>query len=326
MRPRPRSNSTRTADSGCDVRLLFAGTPEPAVEVLQSLYRSHHEVVAVLCQPDRPAGRGRAVVPGPVASFAREHELPLLQPDRLSEPGVQAWLTDLECDCVVVVAYGQLIPTHLLTVPTHGWLNLHFSLLPAWRGAAPVQHAILRGDEVTGACVFRIDQGLDTGPVFGCVTERIEDHDTAETLLHRLTHAGGDLMLAVLDALQQGSAVARPQSADGVSLAPRISSDMTRLDWSLPAVALARAVRAFGPVPGAWTEMNGQRIKILGVPTAVGDVHESPGQVFVQGTRVVVAAGTGAVELDVVQPAGKSAMPAAAWVRGLRTLDQARFS
>ncbi|NDB17789.1 MAG: methionyl-tRNA formyltransferase, partial [Actinobacteria bacterium] len=300
------------------MRLLFAGTPEPAVAILESLTRSLHSVVGVLAQPDRAAGRGRAVTAGPVAAFARAQGLPLLQPERLREPGVQEWLVDLDVDCAVVVAYGQIIPSHLLALPGHGWLNLHYSLLPAWRGAAPVQHAILHGDEVTGACVFRIDEGLDTGPVFGCVTEEVTATDTTATLLARLTESGGQLMVAVLDALEQGAAVARAQSAEGVSLAPRITSAMTRLDWTLPASHLARAVRAFTPVPGAWTELGQQRVKLLGTPTAVLDAHSAPGEIVVGDSGVLVGSGAGSLMLDLVQSAGKAAMPASAWARGLR--------
>lgn len=307
------------------MRILFAGTPASAARVLDVLLASSHKVAAVLSQPDRPAGRGREVHRGAVAELATAHGLELLQPHSVREPYVGERLTLLNVDCVVVVAYGQLIPQHLLAIPRYGWLNLHYSLLPAWRGAAPVQHAILHGDEVTGASVFQIESGLDTGPVFGCVTESVSDTDTSETLMSRLTESGSRLTLAVLDAIEDGTAIARPQPSDGVSLAPRITADMTRIHWRSPAIAIQRAIRAFGAAPGAWTMWAGERIKLLGVPSIVVDVQLPAGTVHQQGAEVLVGTGTSAVCLDLVQPAGKSPMAASAWARGVRDLNHVQF-
>jgi len=300
------------------LRLLFAGTPAPAVPSLDALLASGHEVVAVLTRPDARAGRGRSVHRSPVAERADAAGIPVLQPRSPREPEFLEQLAGLAVDCAPVVAYGALLPQAALDLPKHGWVNLHFSLLPAWRGAAPVQHAIMAGDELTGAATFRIEAGLDTGPVFGTVTEPIGPRDTAGDLLGRLARSGAGLLVATLDGIADDSLVAQPQPADGVSLAPRIESADARVDWSLPAYVVDRRVRGVTPAPGAWTTWRGERLRLAPVVARPDGPLLEPGELTVDGRRVLVGTGNGAVELTEVQPAGKRMIPAADWTRGAR--------
>lgn len=294
------------------MRLVFAGTPEPAVHALDALLASGHEVLAVLTRPDARAGRGRTVRPSPVRERAESAGVEVLTPPSPREPGFPERLRELAPDCCPVVAYGALLPVSVLDIPVHGWVNLHFSLLPAWRGAAPVQHALLAGDEVTGATTFRIEQGLDTGPVFGVTTEDVRPTDTSGDLLARLAVAGAGLLVATLDVLEAGHAAAVPQPADGVSLAPKLSVEDARVDWTAPALRVDRLVRACTPAPGAWTTLRGKRVK-LG-PVAVTERLLAPGEV----REGLVGTATTAVRLGGVRPEGRPAMAAADWLRGLR--------
>jgi methionyl-tRNA formyltransferase len=298
--------------------LAFAGTPAAAVPTLRALLdASDHEVAAVITRPPAPAGRGRRSVASPVAALAAEAGVPILTPVRPAEPQFLAELAALEVDACPVVAYGALLPPSALAVPPHGWVNLHFSLLPAWRGAAPVQHAVLHGDEVTGASTFLIEQGLDTGPVFGVVTETIRPGDTSGDLLERLSVSGAGLMVATMDGIADGSLVAVPQSGEGVSLAPKITVADAQVPWESPARHVERLVRACTPSPGAWTMFRGDRLK-LG-PVKLRGAHDlQPGEL--QGTKSGVVVGTASldVELGLVQPPGKRPMAAADWARGAR--------
>ncbi|HZC69088.1 MAG TPA: methionyl-tRNA formyltransferase [Jatrophihabitans sp.] len=308
------------------MRLVFAGTPAPAVPTLQALLDSpRHEVVAVLTRPPAPAGRGRHTVDSPVAVAAEAAGVPVLTPRRPSEPEFLAELTDLAPDCCPVVAYGALIPPRLLAVPKHGWVNLHFSLLPAWRGAAPVQHALLHGDDVTGASTFLLEEGLDTGPVFGVVTESIRPDDTAGALLDRLAASGAGLMVATLDGIEDGGVVAVPQSDDGVSLAPKITVADARVDWTAPGRHVERLVRACTPAPGAWTTFRGERLK-LGPVRLQGANDLAPGELRVTRSTVAVGTASMVVELGEVQPPGKRAMAASDWARGARIADGERVA
>jgi methionyl-tRNA formyltransferase len=303
------------------VRLVFAGTPQVAVPALDALLASQHEVVAVLTRPDAPAGRGRHQAASPVAARAAAAGIETLKPATAADPGLRDRLADLAPDCCPVVAYGGLVPRSLLDLPAHGWVNLHFSLLPAWRGAAPVQHAILHGDDVTGATVFALEEGLDTGPVLSVMTEAIRPRDTSGDLLDRLATAGAGLLVATLDALERGELTARPQPADGVSLAPKVTVADARLDWKAPAFHVDRQVRACTPAPGAWTTWVGERLG-LGPVEPAGAADLAPGQVLAGRREVLVGAGDGqAVRLGQVRPAGRTAMPAADWARGARGLD-----
>lgn len=303
------------------MRLLFAGTPRAAVPSLRRLLASHHEVVAVLTRPDAPGGRGRRMARSPVAAAADDAGVPVLQPVGLGDPEstVLSTIVELGVDLCPVVAYGALIPAPLLASPEHGWVNLHFSLLPAWRGAAPVQHAIWHGDDLTGATTFRLDEGMDTGPVYGTMTEPIRPRDTAGELLDRLAESGADLLLATVAGLASGDLVAVPQNNDGASLAPKISATDARIRWELPAVAVDRQVRACTPAPGAWTTLRDIRVKIAPVIPHADTVAPGPGQLIEAGRDTwLVGTGSGVVRLTDVQPAGKRSMPAADWLRGLR--------
>ncbi|HSF27358.1 MAG TPA: methionyl-tRNA formyltransferase [Actinomycetes bacterium] len=299
------------------MRLVFAGTPEVAVPSLDALLASRHDVVAVLTRPDAPAGRGRTVVASPVARRAEAAEIPVLKPTRLRDEAFLDTLRALAPDAAPVVAYGALVPPAALTIPRHGWVNLHFSLLPAWRGAAPVPHALLAGDEVTGATTFRLDEGLDTGPTYGCLTEAVGAHDTAGDLLDRLAEAGAALLVATLDALEDGTIEARDQPVEGVSFAPKVTVEQARVDWSAPAFAVDRLVRAMTPHPGAWTTWRGQRLG-LGPLEPADDAGLAPGDVRVTRREVLVGTGTAAVRLHEVRPAGRRPMPAVDWARGAR--------
>ena len=306
------------------MRLVFAGTPLPAVVALETLLASDHEVVAVLTRPDARAGRGRRQVTSGVKDLATDAGIPVLQPTRALDPGVEQQLRDLEPDCCPVVAYGSLVPPSLLAVPRHGWVNLHFSLLPAWRGAAPVQHALIAGDAVTGASTFALDEGLDTGPVYGALTEDVLPRDTAGELLERLAVAGAGLLRATLDGIEAGELVPQPQPVDGVSMAPKLTTDDARVDWAAPALAVDRRVRGCTPAPGAWTWFRGERLKLSPVLPAQ-DAVLPPGELCVDDGRVLAGTGSVAVELGDVQGAGKRSMPALDWARGVRPAPAERL-
>jgi methionyl-tRNA formyltransferase len=300
------------------VRLLFAGTPEVALPSLRALLGSpRHQVVAVLTRPDAPAGRGRRVERSPVATLAEEHGIEVLTPRRPSEPAFLDRLRELAVDCAPVVAYGALVPRVALDIPLHGWINLHFSLLPEWRGAAPVQAAIRHGDELTGASVFRLEEGLDTGPVYGVLTEPIKATDTAGELLDRLAEAGARLLVSTVDGIEDGVLRPEPQPADGVSLAPKVTVEDARVDWAAPALAVDRLIRSVTPEPGAWTELNGERLKLWPV-SIVDGVGLAPGELLVEKHRVLAGTGSIAVQLGDVRPRGRKRMPAPDWARGVR--------
>lgn len=272
-----------------------------------------------MTRPDAPAGRGRTLRPSPVRLLAEQHGLEVLTPVHPREEAFTDRLRALAPDCCPVVAYGALVPQPVLDIPPHGWVNLHFSLLPAWRGAAPVQRALLAGDEVTGASAFRLEAGMDTGPVYGTLVEQVRPTDTSGDLLDRLATAGAGLLLATLDALESGALVAVPQSTDGVSLAPKLTPQDARVDWSSPALRVDRLVRACTPAPGPWTTFRDRRVG-LG-PVTVTDVQLPAGELH--GTLVGTA--TRAVQLGTVRPEGKAAMAAGDWLRGLRPEPGERF-
>ena len=299
------------------MRIVFAGTPEPAVPSLRRLIESsRHEVVAVVTRPDAVAGRGRKVTRSPVGLLADEHGIPVLTPRKPSEPDFVDQLRQLAPDCCPVVAYGALLPKSVLDLPQHGWINLHFSLLPAWRGAAPVQAAVQAGDEFTGAATFLIEEGLDTGPVFGVVTERIKAHDTAGDLLARLADSGAQLLESTLDGVEVGALQPVPQPGDGVSYAPKVTVEAARIRWDQPASAIDRHVRSVTPAPGAWTTIADLRVKVG--PVTVAE-HSLPAHTIeVTKAGVFIGTGTTAVRLDAVQPQGKKTMKALDWIRGAR--------
>ncbi len=279
------------------MRVIFAGTPAVAVPALAAVADSRHELVAVVTRPDAPAGRGRGLVRSPVGAWADERGVEVLTPARPREPEFLDRLRELAPDCVPVVAYGALVPPVALEIPRHGWVNLHFSLLPAWRGAAPVQHAVLHGDELTGASVFHLEEGLDTGPVYGTLTDEIRPGDTSGDLLERLAHSGAGLLVAVLDALEDGTARAEPQPADGVSLAPKLTVEDARVRWGDPAFAVDRRIRACTPAPGPWTTFRDERVKLGPVTPAPDAPDLKPGELLVEKARVLAGTATVPVRL-----------------------------
>jgi methionyl-tRNA formyltransferase len=306
------------------MRLVFAGTPQTAVPALEALLASRHEVVAVVTRPDAPTGRGRHVERSPVARRAEQAGLEVLTPARPRDPEFLSRLRELRPDCCPVTAYGALLPQAALDIPPHGWVNLHFSVLPAWRGAAPVQHAILHGDEVTGATTFEIVAALDAGPVYGVLTEPIRPEDTTGTLLARLSVAGARLLVATMDGIADGTLTAIPQPGEGVSLAPKITVADAEVDWKLPAHVVDRLIRACTPDPGAWTTLHAARIK-LGPVMPADHPSLPPGEVVVEKAGVFVGTGTHPVRLGDVQAPGKRRMLAQDWARGLRTDGPVQF-
>jgi methionyl-tRNA formyltransferase len=308
------------------VRIVFAGTPEPALPSLRRFIESpRHDVVAVLTRPDAAAGRRAKPSPSPVARLALEHDIPVLRPPRPNSDEFVAELTELAPECCAVVAYGALLSDRLLAVPRHGWVNLHFSLLPAWRGAAPVQAAIAAGDTVTGATTFQIEPALDSGPIYGVVTETIRPTDTAGDLLERLSLSGAALLETTLDGVADGSLTPVPQAADGVSIAPKITVEEARVRWDLPAHVVDRRIRAVTPNPGAWTLIGDLRVK-LG-PVTVDDAAPNslaPGEIRIDRKSVHIGTGSQPVLLGQIQPPGKKPMNAADWARGAHLDDDAR--
>lgn len=305
------------------MRVLFAGTPAVAVPSLNALLGAGFDVVAVLTRPDAPLGRKRVLTPSPVAARAADLGIDVIHAAKV-DAEVTARIAELKPDVAAIVAYGGLIPRAALDVPQHGWINLHFSLLPAWRGAAPVQHAVIAGDDVTGAVTFLLEEGLDTGPVFGTLTEKVHDDDTSGELLERLSHSGAVLLAQTLSAVEAGAAAAVPQSGE-VSLAPKLTIDDARLDWHQPALAVGRRARGVTPEPGAWTTFEGQRLKLEPVMLRPDTLDLEPGRVALREKAVLVGTGSHAVEITRIQPSGKKMMTAADWVRGQTSVESMVF-
>jgi methionyl-tRNA formyltransferase len=297
------------------VRIVFAGTPEVAVPSLDALVPSRHEVLAVVTRPDASSGRGKRLAASPVAQRAAALGIETLKPGRPRDEDFVARMTELGPECCPVVAYGALLPQRVLDIPARGWVNLHFSLLPAWRGPAPVQRAILAGDQMTGATTFRIVLELDAGPILDTVTERIRPDDTAGELLGRLAISGARLLVETLDGLEDDTLVERPQPDAGISYAPKITVEDARIDWSEPAEVVDRVVRGCSPAPGAWTTFRAERFKINSA--RIADNALPPGALEVGRHSVQVGTGTRALELGQVQAPGKRPMPAADWARGV---------
>ena len=310
------------------MRLVFAGTPEPALPALRSLIDSpRHEVIAVLTRPDAASGRRGKPEPSPVARLALEQGIPVLRPQRPNTAEFVAELSQLAPDCCPVVAYGALLRDELLAVPAHGWVNLHFS---AWRGAAPVQAAIAAGDTVTGATTFQIEAGLDSGPVYGVVTEAVRPTDTAGDLLDRLAISGAALLSTTLDGIADEALTPVPQPADGVSAAPKVTVEGARVRWDLPAQVVERRIRAVTPNPGAWTLIGDLRVKLgpVQVDADVSNLRKplSPGDIHVDRRSVRIGTGSEPVRLGQVQAPGKKLMNAVDWARGARLDSTARAS
>ena len=294
-----------------------------AVPSLDALVAAGFDVVAVLTRPDAPLGRKRILTPSPVAARAAELGISIIHAAKV-DAAVTEQIAAAAPDVAAIVAYGGLIPRPALDIPRHGWINLHFSLLPAWRGAAPVQRSLIAGDDVTGAVTFLLEEGLDTGPVFGTLTEAVRPDDTAGALLERLSHSGAVLLTQTLSAVDAGKAAAVPQQGD-VSLAPKLTLDDGRLDWQQPALAIGRRARGVTPEPGAWTTLDGQRVKLEPVILRPGGAALKPGHLALDGKSVLVGTGSHPVELTRVQPSGKKMMTAADWARGQATLESVVF-
>ncbi len=307
------------------MRVVFAGTPEVAVPSLEALVASRHDVVAVITRPDAPAGRGRTLTASPVAEAAEAHGIEVLKPAKPSDPEFMARLRELRPACIPIVAYGALIRREALDIPEFGWVNLHFSVLPSWRGAAPVQRSIMAGDEVTGATVFSLVEELDAGPTLGTITELVRDDDTAETLLARLADWGSKLLVDVVDHIEDGDISAIPQPTENISYAPKLTTDDGRIDWNRPAFAIDRQVRGCTPAPGAWTTFADQRLKV-GPLRISEDRMLAPGHLAVGKREVRVGTTTTDVILGEVQPVGKKLMAAADWARGTSIDDEPRFA
>ena len=305
------------------MRVLFAGTPAVAVPSLDTLVNAGFEVVAVLTRPDAPVGRKRVLTPSPVAQRAADLGIDVIHAARLDAEAI-AKISAVQPDVAAIVAYGGLVPPAALGIPRHGWVNLHFSLLPAWRGAAPVQRSVIAGDDVTGAVTFQLEEGLDTGPVFGTLTEAVKPQDTAGDLLERLSHSGAVLLAQTLSAIEAGKASPQPQSGE-VSLAPKLTLEDGHLNWTHPALAISRQARGVTPEPGAWTLLDGQRVKLEPVRLRPDVTDLPPGTVSLHGKAVVVGTGSHAVELTRIQPAGKKMMAAADWARGMASLESVVF-
>jgi methionyl-tRNA formyltransferase len=299
-------------------RVVFMGTPGFAVPLLEALANAHR-VVGVVTQPDRPAGRGRRLTPSPVKEVALERGLLLYQPQSLRTPEAVAQLVAWDPDVIVVAAFGQILRQNVLDLPPHGCLNVHASLLPRWRGAAPAPAAILAGDEVSGVTIMRMDAGLDTGPTLAQREEPIRPGDTRATLEDRLARLGAESLVEALPAYLAGDLLPRPQPVEGVTYARQLRKEDGRLDWSHAAVELDRRVRAFTPWPGAFTTWRGRRLKVLRavpLPEWRGDV--SPGTVLTLADGLAIATGEGALRLEEVQLAGKRPMDVTTFLRGQR--------
>jgi methionyl-tRNA formyltransferase len=307
------------------VRIVFGGTPDVAIPSLDALADSRHELLAVVTRPDAPSGRGKKLTASPVAQRAADLGLEVLKPQRPRDEEFVSRLTEIAPECCPVVAYGALLPQRVLDIPRHGWVNLHFSLLPAWRGAAPVQHAILAGDQVTGATTFRIVLELDAGPIFATVTEPIRPDDTAGDLLHRLSLSGARLLVDTLDGIEDGTLTPTPQpeSDSQVSYASKINAEDSQIDWTQPADVVERLIRACTPAPGAWTTFRGERFKINSAQ--LSDSELPPGALEITKRAVRVGTGSRALGLGEVQAQGKKPMAAPDWARGIAFGTDPRF-
>jgi methionyl-tRNA formyltransferase len=306
------------------MRILFFGTPSFAVASLQALVNDRFTIASVVTQPDKPQGRSRSVlVPPPVKVAAQSHGIPVLQPIRPMGDVFCTSLRRLEPDLGIVVAYGHILRPEILSLPSKGMINVHASLLPRYRGAAPVQHAILRGETETGISIMQMEAGLDSGPIIHRVSTAIDGNETAGALAARLADIGASALVEALSLISGGLARPQPQDHAKATYAPKIDREMARLVWQRDAATLARQIRAFDPAPGAWATLNGSVVKLFAAREVPGTGE--PGTVLSAGDRVIIAAGRGALAVQEVQPAGKARMPVEAWVRGRGIAPGGRF-
>jgi methionyl-tRNA formyltransferase len=308
------------------MRLIFAGTPHIAVPALQTLIDRGHDIAAVVTQPDARGKRGTALHPSPIKEAARDHGLPVYTPQRASEPEFVAHMRALHAEAAAVVAYGQILTPELLDAVEHGWVNLHFSVLPQWRGAAPVQRSLMAGDDITGASTFVIEEGLDSGPVIGTLTERIRWDDTSGSLLERLATLGAPLLADSVAALVSGAAAPVAQPQDGITYAHKLTRQDAYVNWELPAHVVDRQIRGCTPSPGAWTTLpDGTTAKLAPVRPRTDVPATTPGRIFEHDRAVLVGTGTEPVELTEISPAGKRPMLAQEWWRGARLAEGAQL-
>ena len=294
------------------MKLIFMGTPNFSVPALKALAQSNHQICAVYSQPPRPAGRGKKLRLSDVHKEALDLGLTVHNPTSFKSDKDRTIFRKLKADIAIVVAYGLILPNQILSAPKFGCLNIHASLLPRWRGAAPIQRAIMEGDDETGVCIMKMEEGLDTGPVLSSRKIQIKENDNAKILSERLSLVGSKLIVEVLDALSEFKAYS--QSAAGVTYARKIEKSETKIDWSLPAKTINRKIRALSPFPGAWTEINGERIKLLA--SKVINKENEPGMILDKGFSI--ACGQKAVEITEAQRPGKSAQKSDIFLRGFR--------
>ena len=301
------------------MRIVFMGTPEFSVPTLSELIANGHEVVAVYTQPPRPAGRGKKLTPSPVHQCAVDYGIEVFTPQNFKAEEDRAVFASHNADVAIVVAYGLILPQAILDMPTYGCLNIHASLLPRWRGAAPIQRAIMAGDSQTGVQIMQMEKGLDTGPILLSEAVAITAQDTAASLHDRLAQVGAQLLPRTLAALERGALVATAQSDEGVTYAEKITPQIARIDWARPAQEVDAHIRGLSPFPGAWFEqgIDNARVKVLMSAVADGDVDATPGTVIACDDKLVVACAKGAVKLLQLQRAGKQRQLAADFLRGV---------
>ena len=293
------------------MRLAIAASPEVALPTIEALHNGPHNLVRIISQPDRPAGRGKVLTPTPVSQWAMDHNVELVRPEKSHD--LPQFLSDI--DLVITIGYGVLLPESILEIPPYGFLNLHFSLLPRWRGAAPVQRAIEAGDAVTGVTVFKLDAGMDTGPIYTMHRFALDNDITSDELFVELGLIGVDAVLETLEKIERGE---KPiaQKSDGATRALKLSREEGRIDWTLPAQQISAKIRAFTSAPGAWTEFRGNPVKVAS--PVFSDLSLLPGEISVRDKKVFIGTGTQALEIGFITSAGKQQSPASAWANGAR--------
>lgn len=300
------------------MRICVAATPEVALPTLDALLKSGHQIVSVITRPDAPAGRGRNLTASPVSDWAVTNKIRVYKPNN---PQEIASLVS-ECDLVLTIGFGVILPAEILTIPEFGFLNLHFSLLPRWRGAAPVQRAIEAGDEITGVTVFKLDAGMDTGPIYYAVEHEIKPDINSKDLLQELADLGVKAVFKAFDLIEAGQ-VPKPQVNEGATIAKKLNSEEAQIDWSQNSKAITNKVRAFNPNPGAWSNFRGEKVKIDEAKSNGARIE--PGVLIYQEKKVLVGSGDCSVELVKVKPAGKNSMSAQSWINGLHLATNERF-
>jgi methionyl-tRNA formyltransferase len=299
------------------VRVAVAASPQVAIPTIEALLESSHELVRIISQPDRPAGRGKVLTPTPVSQWAIDHEVELVRPATTEEIAEAV----AEVDCVLTIGYGVLLPESILEIPSRGFLNLHFSLLPRWRGAAPVQRAIEAGDSLTGVTVFKLDAGMDTGPIYTVHRYALDSDITSDELLVELGEVGVGAVLEALDLVSQDFKP-QPQSSEGATRALKLSRDEALIDWNIDADRVSAKIRAFTSNPGAWTRFRGAIIKVA--TPHPSNLKLAPGELLFREKKLYIGTGTTALEIWVITSAGKSAIPATSWANGARLVDGER--